>query len=90
MTRTKASARTHQVTQYARRVCGDTKAGDPIVAGPLVRLAETRHLNDLAHGKARGLRFDHSRATKAIDFFRQYLTFPDGPRHAGRPFTLSP
>ena len=87
---TKRSLRTHPVTRYARRVGGDHRAGDPIAAGPLVRLAADRHLKDLADGQARGLSFDQRRATKAISFFQDYLTFPDGPRHAGRPFALEP
>ena len=87
---TKRSARTRLVTSYARRVAGDTRAGAPIVAGPLVRLACARHLTDLKTGIARGLTFDPARATKAITFFREYLSYPDHPRFAGRPFILEP
>lgn len=77
------------VTEYARRVGGDRTAGEPLVAGPLVRLACERHLRDLEHGHERGLTFDAPRAAKAIAFFRDYLTYPDHPRFAGKPFDLS-
>lgn len=80
----------HPVTAYARRVTADAAEKDRIVAGPLVRLACARHLRDLEDGAARGLTFDVSRATKAIEFFRDYLTYPDHPRFAGKPFVLSP
>lgn len=73
------------VTSYATAVV----AGD-IVAGPLVRLACQRHLRDLDEGHARGLRFDVKRAAKAIEFFTTYLTYPDHPEFAGKPFRLSP
>ena len=78
------------MTRYARQVCGNAKAGEPIVAGPLVRSAAKRHLTDLVTGKARGLTFDPAHATQAITFFEEHLAFPDGPRHAERPFTLQP
>jgi phage terminase large subunit-like protein len=80
----------HPVTAYARRVSGDEGGEERIVAGPLVRLAAARHLRDLEDGHTRGLTFDVARATKAIEFFRDYLTYPDHPRFAGKPFVLSP
>lgn len=80
----------HPVTAYARRVAADAGESDRIVAGPLVRLAAARHLRDLDDGASRGLTFDVGRATKAIAFFRDYLTYPDHPRFAGKPFILSP
>ncbi len=52
------------VTSHAR----DVVAGVP-VTGRLVRLASQRHLNDLEHGAARGLRFDPLEAQAAIDFW---------------------
>jgi phage terminase large subunit-like protein len=79
----------HPVDVYAARVCGDPTAGDPIIAGPLVRLACERHRRDRETGPARGLRFDTAKASHAIDFFPQFLRLPDGPR-AGDPFHLSP
>jgi phage terminase large subunit-like protein len=75
------------VDLYARRVLDDATAGAPIVAGPLVRLACTRHLRDRATAAARGLTFDEAAATRAIAFFATFLRFPDG-RRAGEPFVL--
>lgn len=56
-------------TTYARAVT-DRK----IVAGPYVRAACLRHLNDLEHGAARGLTWNAADATRAIGFFRDVLT----------------
>lgn len=57
------------VTEYALRVT----AGD-IVAGPYVRAACKRHLNDLKTGPKRGLRWDLPAALHVIGFFRDCLT----------------
>src|SRR5262245_21737096 len=78
---------THPVDLYARRVLGDGDAGDPIVAGPLVRQACARHLRDRETGAARGLIFDTAKADHALEFFPQYMRFADG-LHAGEPFVL--
>lgn len=43
------------------------------IAGPLVRLACKRHLDDLKHGAKRGLRFDIDAAEKAFTFFEKVL-----------------
>ncbi len=58
-----------QVTAYASAVL----AGE-IVAGPWVRAACKRHLNDLEHGQQRGLRFDVVASERAIRFFRTVLS----------------
>ncbi|MBR1206971.1 terminase large subunit [Bradyrhizobium sp. AUGA SZCCT0051] len=58
-----------EVTAYARAVVDGA-----IVAGPLVRAACRRHLQDLAHGADRGLSFDVAAAERAIGFFRDILT----------------
>jgi phage terminase large subunit-like protein len=79
----------HPVDRYARRVLCDAKAGAPIVAGPLVRLAAARHLRDRETAPARGLTFDEVKATHALAFFPQFLRFADGLR-AGEPFELQP
>lgn len=71
------------VEVYARGVL----AGE-IVANRLVGLACARHLDDLATGAARGLRFDHQRAGRAIRFFG-FLRLAEGV-FAGQPFTLQP
>jgi phage terminase large subunit-like protein len=72
------------VTAYARAVL----AGD-IVAGPHVRDAARRHLDDLEHAAARGWRFDLQRAARAIEFFAKLLRLNAG-EFEGRPFVLEP
>ena len=71
-----------QVAAYARAV-----VGNKMVTGRLVRLACERHLRDLADGAARGLRFDHVAARRAIDFFPMVLRHSKG-QFAGEPFEL--
>lgn len=73
-----------QATDYARRV-----ARGKIIAGPLVRLACKRHLNDLKTGKSRKLTWDLIEAQRAIGFFRDVLRLSEG-EHAGKPFVLEP
>jgi phage terminase large subunit-like protein len=69
---------------YAR----DVVAGR-IVAGPHVRNACRRHLDDLKQGKARGLTWDLAAAQKALGFFRDVLRL-NGGQFEGRPFVLHP
>lgn len=73
---------------YARRVLGD--AGDPIVAGPLVRLACERHLRDRA--AAGPWTFSSEKADLAINFYEQVLRLPDTLDEDGEPkrFLLEP
>jgi phage terminase large subunit-like protein len=52
------------VTAYARAV-----VSKEIVAGPYIRAACERHLNDLATGGERGLRFDTEAVERVIHFF---------------------
>jgi len=70
--------------EYARMVV----AGD-IVAGPHVRNACRRHLDDLEKGHLRGLRFDEGEAAKAYEFFETKLHLSEG-QFEGRPFQLDP
>ncbi len=58
------------------------------MAGPLVRAACERHLDDLATGGARGLVWDRGKAERAIRFFPSVLRLAEG-QHAGEPFNLS-
>lgn len=58
-----------EVTAYATAVI----AGD-IIAGPWVRAACSRHLQDLLVGGDRGLAFDIAAAQRAIGFFGSVLT----------------
>lgn len=78
------TSRADQASAYARAV-----AAGRIVAGPLVRAACARHLQDLEQGKERGLHWDRTAARRAIDFFPDVLRLPDGER-AGKPFRLEP
>jgi phage terminase large subunit-like protein len=72
------------VTTYANAVA----AGD-VVAGPGVRAACARHLDDLKRGPKRGLRWDKAKAQLALDFFPECLRLAEG-EHAGKPFVLQP
>lgn len=63
-------------------------AGD-IVAGPDVRNACQRHLNDLERGGERGLVWDQAAADRAIGFFEDVLCL-NGGDYEGSPFQLAP
>src|ERR1035437_8942522 len=82
------------VTRYATGVCDGT-----IIAGRLARLACQRHLDDLAHGPARGLVWKPADAQRAINFFPEILCLPEEtaesvgdapPPVDGSPFVLTP
>jgi len=72
------------VEKYAR----DVIAGR-IIAGPMVRAACRRHLDDLVKGPLRGLRWDWDAAEYALDFFSEVLCL-NGGEHEGRPFVPEP
>jgi phage terminase large subunit-like protein len=57
------------VTTYARRV-----VDRQIIAGPYVRAACQRHLNDLENGHERGLAFDLRASLLAREFYPDFLT----------------
>ena len=78
------SRRRDRPTRYAE----DVVAGK-IVAGPWVRLACQRHLDDLKHGPKRGLRWDLDACNRVLRFFEEFLFLAEG-QHAGRPFKLRP
>ena len=59
-----------------------------IVAGQLVRLACQRHLDDIAHGRKRGLVWDAAACRHALDFFG-HLRHSTG-EWAHQPFNLQP
>lgn len=71
-------------TAWARDV-----AAGRVIAGPHVRNAAKRHLQDLKAGKARGLVWDVAAANKAISFFEVVLRL-NGGQFEGRPFALHP
>lgn len=60
-----------------------------IVAGPLVRLACKRHLEDLKHGPDRGLEWRVDLVHRAVNFFPEILRLAEG-EFAGEPFALQP
>lgn len=70
-------------TDYARQV----HSGE-VLAGPWVRLAVKRHLDDLEQGAARGLQWFPTRAQHAIEFI-QCLRHYQGTS-AGKRFVLTP
>lgn len=69
---------------YAHSVCDGA-----IVAGPWVRLACKRHLDDVVHGPARGLVWRLDKALRAIRFFETVLRL-NGGDFEGKPFLLQP
>ena len=79
---TSSSEQTDRATSYAERVC----AGE-IVAGPHVRNAARRHMDDLARAWQRGLSYDEDAAAKAIRFFETRLRL-NGGQFEGLPFDL--
>lgn len=60
-----------------------------IVAGPHVRNACRRHLNDLENGHQRGLVWDQEKANRALGFFEEVLHL-NGGEYEGKPFLLAP
>lgn len=73
-TRTKTpSSTTDRATAYAARV-----VSGKVVAGPHVRNACRRHLDDLKRGAKRGLWFDEEAAAHKISFFESRLKLSEG------------
>ncbi|MES2173856.1 MAG: terminase TerL endonuclease subunit [Pseudomonadota bacterium] len=79
-----SSATPDRGTQYAL----DVLAGK-FVAGPHVRNACRRHLDDLARGHERGLHYSVEKAVRVIRFYEQKLRL-NGGQFEGRPFLLHP
>lgn len=75
-------AKLHPVHRYAE----DVLAGK-IIAGPWVRLACKRHLDDLKFGPRRDLHFDEAAADSILDFFK-LLRLEDGATFALLPFQV--
>ncbi len=78
----KPAAPVDRITAWARSVV----AGQ-VIAGPGVRDAAARHLRDLEHGPARGLRWDLGAALEACAFFEEVLRL-NGGQFEGVPFRL--
>lgn len=81
-TRSKSSSGEDRTTEYALAV-----TSGKVVAGPDIRNACARHLRDLEHGPARGLKWDLAAAQKAIRFFPAVLRL-NGGEHEAVPFEL--
>lgn len=60
-----------------------------IIAGPHVRNACHRHLNDLENAHERGLYFCYDTADKAFGYFENVLKLSEG-QFEGKPFSLHP
>jgi phage terminase large subunit-like protein len=73
-----------RATEYATSVVSGRT-----IAGPFVRGACQRHLNDLKTGHERGLYYDEHAASETIAFFEEVL-FLNGGQFEGRPFLLLP
>lgn len=73
-----------EVGKYARAVIKGT-----IAAGPHVRAACKRHLDDMKHAADRGFFFDKKLAARAIGFFRDVLCL-NGGEYEGVPYELLP
>ena len=74
---------TDRATAYALAVT----AGD-IAAGPDIRNACQRHLNDLGNAGERGFFYDEHEAAEAIAFFEECLCL-NGGQFEGKPFLLN-
>src|SRR3546814_20253789 len=77
-----SSSTTDRATAYAERVVN----GD-VVAGPHVRNACRRHLDDIDQGPPRGIYYDEESADRAIRFFESKLKLSEG-QFEGKPLTL--
>lgn len=73
-----------KATQYAIDVTSGT-----ILAGPDIRNACKRHLDDLKNAKEKGLVWDTESAQRAADFFEKVLKL-NGGEYEGKPFVLLP
>jgi phage terminase large subunit-like protein len=81
---TKRTRTSDPVTKYATAVVAGLT-----VAGPFVRAACARHLDDLKYGRGRGLVWDLEAAHRAINFFPDVLRL-NGGDFEGTPFKLLP
>ncbi len=70
------------VTTYARRV-----TAGKIIAGPHVRAACQRHLDDLTEASSRGFFFDLKKVTRSLGFFNDVLKL-NGGDYEGESFAL--
>ncbi len=83
-TRPPSSSPDEPVTAWALAV-----GAGSVVAGPHVRNAARRHLDDLERARERGLIWDKAAASRALRFFPAVLRLAGG-KFEGRPFDLHP
>lgn len=81
---TNSSRATDRATDYAKKV-----VAGKLIAGPHVRNACQRHLDDLKNGAARGLKYDKAIAARALRFFEGRLRLSEG-QFDGEPFQAHP
>lgn len=86
--RTTTTRTTNSITDRATGYAKAVVAGK-IIAGPHVRNACRRHLDDLAAGHERGLHWDIKAADRVWRFFESQLKLSEG-QFEGQPFTLHP
>lgn len=79
-----SSSTTDRGTQWARDV-----VEGKVVAGPHIRNACRRHLDDLERGHERGLTYSVEKAERALRFFETRLRL-NGGQFEGKPFLLHP
>lgn len=79
---TSGSRPVDRVLAYAKRV-----VSGKVIAGPHVRNACQRHIDDLESGEERGLYFDREAADRAMRFFETRLKLSEG-QFEGKPLLL--
>ena len=79
-----SSTTTDRATAYAEAVVAGT-----IIAGPHVRNACRRHIEDIEKGAERGLKYDEDIAARALRFFELKLKLSEG-QFEGRAFQAEP
>lgn len=84
LTRQTSSSLTDRTSTYALDVVEGR-----VIAGPHVRNACRRHLDDLEGGHKRGIRFDRESAERAFRYFESTLRLSEG-QFEGLPFHLHP
>lgn len=84
MTTQRQATSTDEATAYAEAVL----SGD-IVAGPYVRAACKRHMDDLEHASERGLHWDLGAAQRILGYCRDVLKLSEG-QFDGQPFNPEP
>jgi phage terminase large subunit-like protein len=80
-----------EINAIKRRAQGyiDDVLSGKVLACRFVKLAVQRHLDDLEHGKERGLVFNREKAAHAVKFF-SFLRLWKGKEYQGKEFVLAP